>query len=81
MNITEKVIDIVTQEQGLPPGVVTADSTFAELGIDSHDGLNILFVIEREFQVDIPDPVAKTVTDVARIIEILTSIIEGKNRD
>jgi len=74
MTIAEKVIDIVTQQQGLPPGIVQPDSTFAELGIDSLDGLNILFVIEAEFQIEIPDSLAKMVTGIAQIVEILTAI-------
>jgi len=77
MNITQKVIDIVTREEGLPPSVVRPDSTFAELGVDSLDALNILYAIEREFEVEIPDSLAKTVTGVSQIIEILTAIIEG----
>jgi len=74
MNITQKVIDIVTREEGLPPSVVRPDSTFAELGVDSLDALNILYAIEREFEVEIPDSLAKMVTGIAQIVEILTAI-------
>jgi acyl carrier protein len=77
MNITQKVIDIVTREEGLPPSVVRPDSTFAELGVDSLDALNILYAIEREFEVEIPDSLAKNVTNVGQIIEILTPIVEA----
>src|SRR2546430_2391074 len=54
-NVAEKVIDIIAREQHLQPGVVKLDSTFAELGIDSLDAVNILFALESEFKIDIPD--------------------------
>lgn len=43
MNVEETVIRIIAQENHLDPNTVTLDSTFAELGIDSLDGVNILF--------------------------------------
>jgi len=80
MNITQKVIDIVTREEGLPPGVVRPDSTFAELGIDSLDALNILYAIEREFEVEIPDSLAKNVTNVAQIVEVLAPMVGNHDK-
>ena len=80
MNITQKVIDIVTREEGLPPSVVRPDSTFAELGIDSLDALNILYAIEQEFEVEIPDSLAKNVTNVAQIVEVLASAVANHDK-
>jgi len=80
MNITQKVIDIVTREEGLPPGVVRPDSTFAELGVDSLDALNILYAIEQEFEVEIPDSLAKNVTNVAQIVEVLASVVANHDK-
>ena len=80
MNITQKVIDIVTREEGLPPSVVRPDSTFAELGVDSLDALNILYAIEQEFEVEIPDSLAKNVTNVAQIVEVLASVVANHDK-
>jgi acyl carrier protein len=79
MDVTEKVIEIVTREQHLEPGKVTIDSTFAELGIDSLDGVNILFALEEEFKLDIPDTVAQNMKTVRQVVESLTRVIEGKD--
>lgn len=46
MNVEETVIRIISRENHLDPGSVTPDSTFAELGIDSLDGINIVFALE-----------------------------------
>jgi acyl carrier protein len=79
MNIADKVIEIVTRKQHLQPGVVKLESTFAELGIDSLDGVNILFALEQEFNIDIPDSVAQNMRSVAQVVDALTRVIEGKD--
>jgi acyl carrier protein len=79
MNIADKVIEIITREQHLAPGVVKPESTFAELGIDSLDGVNILFALEQEFKIDIPDSVAQNMRSVRQVADALTRVIEGKD--
>ncbi|MCL4797908.1 MAG: acyl carrier protein [Bryobacteraceae bacterium] len=72
--LTERVIKILTETQHLDPGRVTAESTFEELGIDSLDGINIVFALENEFGIDIPDdslPELRSVQDIAAGIEKL----------
>ena len=79
MNVEDKVVEIITREQHLEPGVVKVESTFAELGIDSLDGVNILFALEEEFKVDIPDAVAQNMKSVRQVVDSLTRVIEGKD--
>jgi len=78
-NVAEKVIDIIAREQHLQPGVVKLDSTFAELGIDSLDAVNILFALESEFKIDIPDAVAQNMRSVRQAVDSLTRVLEGKD--
>ena len=79
MNIEDKVIEIITREQHLEPGLVKPDSTFAELGIDSLDGVNILFALEQEFKIDIPDSIAQNMRSVSQVVDALTRVIEGRD--
>jgi len=79
MDPTQKVIEIIAREQHLDPGKVTLDSTFAELGIDSLDGVNILFALEEEFKLDIPDSVAQNMKSVRQVVDSLTRVLEGKD--
>ncbi|HKS97399.1 MAG TPA: phosphopantetheine-binding protein [Terriglobia bacterium] len=77
--MAQKVMEIITREQHLEPGVVKIDSTFAELGIDSLDAVNILFALESEFKIDIPDAVAQNMKSVSQAIDSLTRVLEGKD--
>ena len=55
---------------------ITADSTFEELTIDSLDRINILFALENEFNISIPDEEARairTVREMAAGVEKLTA--------
>jgi len=79
MNIEETVIRIIAQENHLEPGSVTLDSTFAELGIDSLDGMNILFALEAEMNIIIPDAVARRMDTVRQVVDSLTRVVNGED--
>ena len=79
MDVAQKVIEIIVREQHLDPAAVTLDSTFAELGIDSLDGVNILFAVEEEFKIDIPDSIAQNMKSVRQVVDSLTRVLEGKD--
>ena len=73
--LTERVRRIIATAQHLPEDKVTADSTFAELNIDSLDGINILFAVESEFNVNIPDEAAQTIRSVRDVVEGIARLL------
>lgn len=70
-NVAERVIRVIARTQKLADGRVTESSTFKELGIDSLDGLNILFAIEEEFGLNVPDDAA---TEFKSVPEVVTGV-------
>jgi acyl carrier protein len=73
--LTERVRRIIATAQHLPEDKVAADSTFAELKIDSLDGINILFAVESEFNVNIPDEAAQTIRSVRDVVEGIAKLL------
>ncbi|MGD0130990.1 MAG: phosphopantetheine-binding protein [Bryobacteraceae bacterium] len=69
---------MIATTQHLPHEKITADSTFQELGFDSLDGINILFAVESEFNIDIPDEAAKNLRSVRDVIDGLAKLLEGQ---
>ena len=72
--IEEKLIAIIRQEKELPEDLLHAGTSLAEAGIDSLDALTILFAIEEQFRISIPDDRArsmKTFGDMIAIVEDL----------
>lgn len=67
------VVEIVARRKSLDPEKISLDSSFAELGIDSLDGLEIIFSLEDRFKINIPD-------DVAQSMRTVREVIDGLNR-
>jgi acyl carrier protein len=75
--LTERVRGIIATAQHLAPEKVMADSTFAELGIDSLDGINILFAVENEFNINIPDDAAQNIKSVRDVVDGIAKLLES----
>jgi len=70
---------VATQHYGAEKAAsVTPTSTFEELGIDSLDGIQIVFALENEFDVSIPDDAAKSIRGIADIVEGIEKLLAEK---
>jgi acyl carrier protein len=72
--IEDKLVAIVRNEKIVPDDKLSLDTPLANAGIDSLDALTILFAIEEEFHISIPDDRArsmKTFGDMVDSIEML----------
>ncbi len=74
-SLEQKVIELIAQKKHVPPESVTLDSTFAELGIDSLDGMDLLFTFEETFKLSIPDEVAQQMKTVRQVTEALRAAL------
>ncbi len=79
--LTRRILKVIADSQKLPPEKVTIDSTFEELGIDSLDGVNILFALENEFNINIPDEGVQSLRTMRQMVEALEKIIPGGQAD
>ena len=68
-DLTERVISVIAKTQRIPREKITPESTFEELGLDSLDSVNILFALEEEFNVSIPDDDTRDIRGVAQMVE------------
>jgi acyl carrier protein len=67
--LTPRILRIIAETQRKDPSQVTIDSSFEELGIDSMDGVNIVFALENEFNINVPDEEVKTIRSVRDMVE------------
>ena len=74
-SLEQKVIELIAQKKRLPSESVTLDSTFVELGIDSLDGMDLLFTFEETFKLSIPDEVAQQMKSVRQVTEALRAAL------
>ncbi|HVV44741.1 MAG TPA: phosphopantetheine-binding protein [Bryobacteraceae bacterium] len=74
--LTQRVLRIIAETQRKDPAQVTIDSSFEELGIDSMDGVNIVFALENEFNINVPDEEVKSIRNVRDMVEGVTRLVE-----
>jgi acyl carrier protein len=73
--LTQRILRIIAETQRKEPAQVTIDSSFEELGIDSMDGVNIIFALENEFNINVPDEEVKTIRSVRDMVEGVRKLI------
>jgi acyl carrier protein len=76
--LAARVIGVIARMQKIPVESVTLDKTFAELNIDSLDGINIMFEIENEFGIEIPDDEARQIRSVRQMAEGIEKLLALK---
>jgi acyl carrier protein len=76
--VLERVLRTLAETQKLPLEQVTPEATFEQLNIDSLDGINILFALENEFDINIPDESARLVRDVRQLAAGVQKLVDAK---
>lgn len=78
--LAEKVIRVIAHTQRIPPETVSLESTFEALKIDSLDGINIVFELEKEFNIEIPDDGVQNLRSVRDTVEGVRKLLEAKSQ-
>lgn len=74
-DIEAQVKDIVVEQLGVSSDEVTADASFIDdLGADSLDTVELVMALEEEFECEIPDEKAETITTVQKAIDYINSV-------
>ncbi|MGB1205645.1 MAG: acyl carrier protein [Chitinophagales bacterium] len=70
--ITERVIEIASEQLGVSKEEVKTSSSFVEdLGADSLDTVELVMALEEEFDTEIPDDEAEKITTVQAAIDYI----------
>lgn len=77
-DLKTRVVKVIAKTQRIPLDTVSIDSTFEELKIDSLDGINLIFALESEFNVDIPDEDARSIKTVRQMAEGVAQLLKQK---
>lgn len=78
-DLSAHVIRVIAQTQRIPVESITVDSTFDELKIDSLDGINIIFALENEFAIEIPDEGVQNMRSIRETVEGVAKLIAAKH--
>jgi acyl carrier protein len=75
--IQQKLIAIVRQEKDVAEELLKPEAALAEAGIDSLDSLTILFAIEEQFRISIPDDRARAMKTFGDMVDMVEELLGG----
>jgi len=79
MDTFQRIKKIVLEKIDIQEDMLTPDATLEGLGLDSLDKVELMFSLEEEFKIKIPDREVTTVTiqDVVNVVDKLASEQHG----
>ena len=76
--LTQRVLKVIATSKRIPLEQVAIDSEFQQLNIDSMDAVEILFALENEFDINIPDEDVREVRNVRQMVEGVARLVAAK---
>ena len=76
--VTGRVLQIIATNQRKDISLVTIESSFEELGIDSMDAVNIVFELENAFNIQVPDDEMKNIRSVRDIVNGVHTLLAAR---
>ena len=77
--LIQRVIKVIATTKRIPVETVTIDSEFAQLGIDSMDAVEILFAMENEFDLSIPDDEVRSIRGIRQMCVGVERLLAAKS--
>ncbi len=78
-DLIQRVLKVIATSKRIPLETVTIDSDFQQLTIDSMDAVEILFAMENEFDISIPDDEVRNVRNVRQMCEGVERLLAAKS--
>lgn len=75
--ILERVKSVIVEQLDIDKDLVTDDSTFKELGVDSLDAVEIVLKLEEEFEIEISDEDAKQINSVSEAVTYIERVLKS----
>ena len=73
----ERIVDIIAKQLQISQSQVTPDASFMDdLGADSLDTVELIMVLEEEFDIEIPDSDAEKIRTVQDAIDYLNEQVD-----
>jgi acyl carrier protein len=76
--LVQRVLTVIAASKRIPLETVTLDAEFVQLNIDSMDAVEILFALENEFDINIPDDQVREVRNVRQMCEGVERLVAAK---
>jgi acyl carrier protein len=75
--IFEKIATLLSTKKGVNRELITIESSFEELGLDSLDSIELIADMEEEFNVTIPNTELQNIKTVRNAVDGLSKALNG----
>jgi acyl carrier protein len=79
--VADRVIAVIARVRKIPPQEISLDVTFEQLSIDSLGIIDLLFELEEEFDIEIPDDEAMRMENVGEVVSSLEEFLVAKEQE
>lgn len=79
--IFNKVVELISANNHIPPETVKMDSTFEDLGMDSLDGLTLINDLENEYNITLPNEDVAQIKSVQQAVDNLDKILTSQDHE
>ena len=81
MNTIDQLKQLIHEQFDVDPATIDPDAEFATYNLDSLTLAELLFAIDDQFHVEVPDSAATTVTTLRGLAELLDGLLAAKAAD
>lgn len=74
----ERLVRIIIGSRKIDPASVTSDTTLEQLGVESLDAVAIVFDIEAEFKITVPDSEVFELNTVGDVFASVTRLLQAQ---
>jgi acyl carrier protein len=75
--VFEKIATLLSTKKGVNKELITIDSSFEELGLDSLDSIELIADMEDEFNVTIPNTELQNIKTIRNAVDGLSKALNG----
>ena len=75
-----KIKKYFVEELGLKPEMISPDTTLESLGLDSLDKVELMFTLENEFGIEIPER-GITITTLKDVVDLVERLVQEQREE
>ena len=76
-SVEQRVVRVIAAAKNLDPQAISVNTTLEELGLDSLDAMSVIFDLEGEFDIEIPDEDAEKARTVGDLVQGVGRLLRG----
>ena len=79
--VKNTVIDVIAREQKCSPADLALETRLEDLGIDSLRAITILYQLEEQFEIEVPNELIETLVTIGDIVTSIDQLRHNSERE